>query len=126
MAFEISTYDERPTTNKYPEETLARIMAYPLPFIAISPDFHFFGFFDQVFPEIRMGDADEAFSPFPGRGTHEVDDAIFRSDPVDLGARVRNRRARCQRRMMRDSSRPVFLLWNVDRKAMMLLPPRDR
>lgn len=98
MAFEISTYDERPTTNKYPGETLARIMAYPLPFIAISPDFHFFGFFDQVFPEIRMGDADESFSPFPGRSAHKVDHAVFRSDPVDLRPRVRNRRTRCQRR----------------------------
>lgn len=28
--------------------------------------------------------------------------------------------------MIRDSSRPVFLLWNVDRKAMMLLPPQER
>ena len=45
-----------------------------------------------------MGDADEAFGPFPCRSAHEVDYAVFRGDPVDLGPRVRDRRARGQRR----------------------------
>ena len=45
-----------------------------------------------------MSDADEAFGPFPCRSAHEVDHAIFRGDPVDLGPRVRDRRARCHRR----------------------------
>ena len=45
-----------------------------------------------------MSDADEAFAPFPCRSADEVDYAVFRGDPVDLGPRVRDRRARCQRR----------------------------
>lgn len=61
-----------------------------------------------------MGDADESFGPFPRRSAHEVNHAVFRSDPVDLRPRVRNRRTRCQ---CRDDARFVTTgLFVVERR----------
>ena len=69
-----------------------------LPFVAVTPNLHVVGRFNQIFAEIGMSNADQLFGTFPCRRAHEVDHAVFRCYPVDLRARVRDNRAGQERR----------------------------
>lgn len=39
---------------------------WSLPFIAASPDVHFFRLGNELVAELGMGDGDDGFSPLPG------------------------------------------------------------
>ena len=64
-------------------------MAYPSgAFVRSAPDSLFFSFFDQFFPEIRMGEAYDRLGLLPGRKALQADFAVLGDKPVYIGAGI--------------------------------------
>jgi len=51
--------------------------------VRLSPDFSLFGFLDQLFTEIRMGNGNQFFGPVPGRTGFKRYRTIFGDNKVD-------------------------------------------